>query len=83
MVPALPVPLVSVVILPCPRMSIKLGADRLIFPPFPDALVRAEIKPSLVKRIFKSGLLLSGLRVRVPAGACPWVSAKIPNFPEI
>ena len=56
--PASPVPVVSTEILPSPVMSMVSRALILIFPPLPMEVVRAEIKPWLLKLMSKSGLLL-------------------------
>ena len=59
------------------------GALILMLPPSPIEVVRADMKPFSVKVILRLGSFLYGLRVRVPAGLSPAVSANIPNPPEI
>ena len=66
------------------------GALILMLPPSPIEVVRADMKPFSVKVILRLGPVSSrlgsflyGLRVRVPAGLSPAVSANIPNPPEI
>ena len=56
--PALPVPSVSTVILPFPVMFMVFGANKLMLPPLPLDVVRADMKPLLLKLIFRSGLSL-------------------------
>ena len=56
--PALPVPSVSTVILPLPWMFMFSGAVISIFPPLPLSVVRAEMKPLLLKLISMSGFSL-------------------------
>ena len=58
MVPALPEPVVSTVILPSPEMLMFSGANIFILPPSPLAVVRAEMKPFSVKVILRSGSIL-------------------------
>mgnify|MGYP001148671788 CR=1 FL=1 len=43
--PALPVPSVSTVILPFPIMFMVSGANKLMLPPLPLDVVRADMKP--------------------------------------
>ena len=43
--PALPVPSVSTVILPFPVMFMVSGANKLMWPPLPLDVVRADMKP--------------------------------------
>ena len=81
--PALPVPVVSTEIFPSPVMSMVSGAKRDILPPLPMEVVRAEIKPWLLKLISRSGLPLYGWSASAPAGDSPWVSANIPSSPEM
>ena len=59
MIPALPAPVVSTVILPSPVMSIVSGANMLMLPPSPLAVVRAEMKPESVKVMLMSGSVLA------------------------
>ena len=66
------------------------GALILMLPPSPIEVVRADMKPSSVKVILRLGPVLSrlgsflyGLRVKLPAGLFPPVSANIPSSPEI
>ena len=50
--------MVSTEILPSPVMSMVSGAKRDMLPPVPMDVVRAEIKPELLKLMSKSGLPL-------------------------
>ena len=83
MMPALPAPSVSTVILPSPEIFMFSGANILMLPPSPLAVVRADMKPFSVKVMLRLGLFLYGLRVRVPAGVSPAVSANIPSLPDM
>ena len=58
MMPAFPVPWVSTVICPSPVMFIVSGANKLMLPPLPLDVVRADMKPELLKLMFRSGLSL-------------------------
>ena len=63
--------MVSTEIFPSPVMSMVSGAVINMLPPSPVEVVRAEMKPELLKVISRSGLSEYGLRVRVPAGESP------------
>ena len=54
MLPALPLPLVSAVIVPSPLILIVSGAVRLISPPAPLAVVKVESIAVSVNLIFSS-----------------------------
>ena len=75
---------------PSPVMSIVSGALISIFPPRPVDEVLAEIKPFSVKVIFsvdwvcsRLGFAVYGLKVILPAGPLPLVSANIPPWPNM
>ena len=57
-VPASPAPFVSTEIFPSPFISIVSEALISIFPPLPIDVVLAEIKPSLLNLMSRSGALL-------------------------
>lgn len=57
-VPALPVLFVVTRISPFPAIFMFSGASILMLPPVPVDVVRAEMKPSLLKFISRLGLLL-------------------------
>lgn len=54
-----------------------------MLPLLPMEVLRAEMKPFFLNSIFRLGLFLYGLRVRVPAGLSPAVSANIPSSPDM
>ena len=56
--PASPAPVVSTEIFPSPEISIFSGAVILMLPPLPVEVVRAEMKPWLLKLMSQSGVLL-------------------------
>ena len=76
---------------PSPVMfSVVSGAIISIFPPRPVDEVLAEIKPFSVKVILsvdwvcsRLGFALYGLKVILPAGTLPLVSANIPPWPNM
>ena len=57
-IPALPLPILSTVILPGPEMLIFSGANMLMLPPSSLAVVRIETNPESVKLILRSGSIL-------------------------